>query len=157
MSLLNSISTGNYFNLRTVGVIALVLGFLVAFSLANMGRQSNIATRATNNKDLEVPSKTETPVAVDGEEAAEEVPYSIELDINEVEQNPVVVLAVGNVTVLDLEQVPKDIIVGDKEVVEVKKSASSPKRLYLTGKSATGGSNIVIETASKKHITEMFS
>lgn len=150
ITLLNRVGVGGHFNFRAIGVMALVLGFLMAVILSNMGRESSVATRAMSNKELEIPSKTENAVAVDGEETApEEIPYSLELDANKVEENPVVVLAVGNVTILELEQVPKDIIVGDKEAVEVKKSVSSPKRLYLTGKATTGGSNIVIETASR--------
>jgi hypothetical protein len=49
--------------------------------------------------------------------------------------------------------VPKEIFIGDKEVVEVTKSTSNPKRLYLTGKAAIDSSNIVIETKSKTDIT----
>ena len=55
----------------------------------------------------------------------------------------------SNVTTLDLEEVPKEILVGNKEVVEVTKSSRNPRRLYLTGKAVINSSNIVIQTQSK--------
>ena len=140
ITLLNRVGAGSHFNFRAIGLMAIVLGFLMAVILSNV-----VLPRVVSN------GQTDNPVVADDaqETTNEAISYSLELDANKLEENPVVVLAVGNVTVLDLEEQPKEIFVGDKEVVEITKSSSNPKRLYLSGKAAINASNIVIETKSK--------
>lgn len=87
----------------------------------------------------------------------EEIAYSVKLDSdpNKVTENLIVLLGTHNITTLNLEEEAKQIIAGDKEAVEIRKSYS-PKRLYLIGKTATNASNLVIETKSGKTITIFF-
>lgn len=152
------------FNFRVIAII-LAVGILTTAIFANSVFESKTTKEVNNKLDLEVPNKLEiennvnddvddvdnvNDIAVNTtEENSEEIPYLLELNASEAEENQIITLAVSNVTTLDLEEVPKEILVGNKEVVEVTKSSRNPKRLYLTGKAAIDSSNIVIETQSK--------
>lgn len=51
--------------------------------------------------------------------------------------------------IIELNEVVKDIVIGDKNTIEVIKSFSSPRRFYLVGKATISSSNTVIEGTSK--------
>lgn len=153
------------FNFGVIAII-LALGILTTAIFANVIFDPKTTKELNNKLALEVPNKSETENNIDEnvnedvdnidnvgtnvvEENNEEIPYLLELNANEPEENLTITLAVSNVTTLDLEEVPKEILVGNKEVVEVTKSSRNPRRLYLTGKAAIDGSNIVIQTQSK--------
>ncbi len=153
----------NHLNLRFI-VVGLTLACLITgVFLSNMW-QSKATAKELNNNELGASNlKTENAVASNKVTTTEnsndeEIPYVLELDSDpeQVVENPTAILGIGNVTTLDLEEQPKEIIVGDKEVVEISKSRSNPKRFYLVGKAVTSGSNIVIETKSGKTLTIFF-
>jgi len=149
------------------GVIAIILavGILTTAIFANGIFEPKTTNKLNNKLAVEVSNKSEIENNINKdvdnidnvdnvgtkvvEENNEEIPYLLELNVNEAEENLTITLAVSNVTTLDLEEVPKEILVGNKEVVEVTKSSRNPRRLYLTGKAAIDGSNIVIQTQSK--------
>ena len=149
----NPIKPSARYNFRFIGLcfgISLVLTVIVSNFY-----DSKASTKDLNNKGLTLePPKIENTtdnsqeVAQEQEPVLPEVDYSITLDPNNPEENPTVKLSVGNVTILDLEQIPKEILPGDKEVIEVVKSSSNPKRIYLIGKAPVSNSNIVIESSS---------
>ncbi|MFY9221391.1 MAG: pentapeptide repeat-containing protein [Blastocatellia bacterium] len=149
------------------GVIAIILavGILTTAIFANGIFEPKTTSELNNKLVLEVPNKSEIENNVNKdvdnidnidnvgtnvvEESNEEIPYLLELNASEAEENLTITLAVSNITTLDLEEVPKEILVGNKEVVEVTKSSRNPRRLYLTGKTAIDSSNIIIQTRSK--------
>ncbi|MFY9224122.1 MAG: pentapeptide repeat-containing protein [Blastocatellia bacterium] len=156
----NKYSKGR-FNLRVIGII-LAVGILTTAIFANGIFEPKTTNELNNKLGLEVPNKLEIENNVNEdvdnidnvgtnvvEESNEEIPYLLELNANEAEENLTITLAVSNVTTLDLSEVPKEILVGNKEVVEVTKSSRNPRRLYLTGKAAIDSSNIIIQTRSK--------
>lgn len=132
------VRAGHKWNVRFIGLAALVLvvGFIV-ISSTYYGSGSTASTT-----QLEPVLQTEIGASRDGK-----IPYKVELDSNpeKLTENPVVVLGVGNVTTLELEEAAKDILVGDKETVEAIKSSTNPKKVYLIGKAPIANSNIVIE------------
>lgn len=149
------------FNFRVIGII-LAVGILTTAIFANGIFEPKTTSELNNKLDLEVSNKLETEnnanKDVDNidnvgtnvvEESNEEIPYLLELNASEAKENLTITLAVSNVTTLDLSEVPKEILVGNKEVVEVTKSSRNPRRLYLTGKAAIDSTNIIIQTRSK--------
>ncbi len=151
----------NHFNLRLIVVGLILLSFITGIFFNNVWQTKAIA-KELNNNELGVANIKKENVA-DGETAKidsndEEIPYVLEIDSDpeKLVENPPAILGVANVTTLDLEEQPKEIIVGDKEVVEIRKSRNNPKKFYLVGKTATSGSNLIIETKSGKTITIFF-
>lgn len=149
------------FNFRVIGII-LAVGILTTAIFANGIFEPKTTSELNNKLDLEVPNKLETENNINEDvdnidnvgtnvvaENDENIPYLLELNASEAKENLTITLAVSNITTLDLEEVPKEILIGNKEVVEVTKSSRNPKRLYLTGKTAIDGSNIIIQTRSK--------
>lgn len=144
-------------NMRLIGVVVvLVVCFLTmvgsyysSTSVASTNKTSQLEPTLTTDNNATQSTEMQTEPETNGGD--EEIPYKLELDSDpeKVVENPVVVLAVGNVTTLELDEAAKDIFVGNKEAVEVIKSATNPKKLYLIGKTPTSNSNIVIENASK--------
>jgi hypothetical protein len=162
--LLPALNLRSYGSFNTRAIIAVVCLIIVVFTIAVTEMSSSPgAVAKTNQLKTVQPIPIVHPVAqeetsTEKETNTEEIPFQVDIDANpeKVQDNPTVVLGVGNVTILDLQEQPKEIIVGDKEVVEISKSTNNLKRLYLVGKAATSGSNFVIETTSGKTLTIFF-
>ncbi len=163
-SLLASLNLRPYgnFNIRAVVVVICLIMVVFVIGMQEMSSSPGAVAKTNQLKTVQpipvVHPVTQEETSTEKETNAEEIPFQVEIDANpdKVQDNPTVVLGVGNATTLDLEERPKEIIVGDKELVEITKSSSNPKRLYLVGKGATSGSNLIIETASGKTISVFF-
>lgn len=76
------------------------------------------------------------------------VPYQAELSLSNPENNPSIVLGVGKVTVIDFDNEVLDVVTGNDDLVEIKKSPSSNK-IYLIGKNPSPSGNLILESKNK--------
>lgn len=158
----NNLIVNQGISLRLVGaVVFLVVACLIIFASGNYNSNSSTSTLKNKleptptlesnrnaNDALDTQAETETETQASDEE---EIPFKLEIDSNpeKITENPVVVLGVGNVTTLEIDQIAKDIIIGDKEALEVIKSSSNPRKLYLIGKAPISNGNVVIESTNQ--------
>lgn len=150
-----------HWNLRLIGavVFVVIILFLVFAGGNHRSDSSALTINASKIEPISIvdnnanePSQVQTEAEIQAQTSAdEEIPYALELDSNpeKIEENPIVVLAVGNVTTLELNEAAKNVVVGDNETIEIKKSLTHSKKIYLIGKAPINNTNIVIETTSK--------
>lgn len=152
----NRLMPGQQWNMRLIGMVVLLIVCFLTFVNSYHSSNSVASTNKTSQLEPILTTDNEDAQSTEGQPQAQtdtgatndrEIPYKLELDSDpeKVVENPVVVLAVGNVTTLELNEAAKDILVGDKEAVEVIKSSTNPKKVYLIGKAPIANSNIVIE------------
>ncbi len=78
-----------------------------------------------------------------------ETPYEVELDLQNSQDNPFIILSLNNVTIVELNEEIVRVINGNTDAVKVEFSSASNKRLYFIGKKSfspgNSSGNVILE------------
>ncbi len=140
------------YNVRLIGAISaillvtLLLFFPAIYVTAKKYLQSPTSQTSSETSQGQLP-ELEPPI--ESSPVEEKTPQQVELDLQNPQDNPPIVLSVNNTTVVELQDEIVSVINGNDNALKVDFSPSSNKRLYFTGKEPMSSGNVILEFKNK--------